>query len=189
MTRSGEAIFELIVVSEDKDGRPHIAPFGVRRQHHQILIAPYRPSTTLDNLLNQGRATLNMTDDVRVFAGALIGHECWQLSRLNHAWILDSTLSYQLLKLSHVNQDAVRPTLYFDVLDSVNVSPFVGFNRAQHAVIELAVLVSRLHLLPLTLIQQEMQTLQTIVEKTAGDREWQAWQWLVEKITQHAESV
>lgn len=188
MSSPREPIFELIVVSEDAQGNPHIAPFGIRRRNHQVLIAPYRPSTSLDNLLQQGRATLNMTDDVRVFAGALTGHECWAIKRDNQAWVLDSALSYQTLKLQQVEDNELRPTLYFDVLESKTLSAFAGYNRAQNAVIELAVLVSRLHLLPIAQIKQEMQYLHNAISKTAGEREWQAWQWLAEKIAQYPES-
>jgi hypothetical protein len=49
-------------------------------------------------------------------------------------------------------------------------------------------LVSRLHLLPIAQIKQEMQYLHNAISKTAGEREWQAWQWLAEKIAQYPES-
>jgi uncharacterized protein len=61
----------------------------------------------------------------------------------------------------------------------------MGFNRAQAAVIELAVLVSRLHMLPVEKITQEMQYLQIAIDKTAGERELQAWQWLVDCVNNH----
>ena len=46
---------------------------GIRRQGEIIVIAPFRPSTTLDNLLGRGCAVVNYTDDVRIFAGCLTG--------------------------------------------------------------------------------------------------------------------
>ena len=63
-----------------------------------------------------------------------------------------------------------------------NHNAFAGFNRAQAAVIELAVLVSRLHLLPREKVESELQYLQIAIDKTAGNREREAWQWLIEKI-------
>ena len=60
--------------------------------------------------------------------------------------------------------------------------PFKGFNRAQAAVIELAVLVSRLERLPKDKVLSEMAYLQIAIDKTAGERELQAWGWLVEKV-------
>ena len=67
-------------------------------------------------------------------------------------------------------------------MHEVNHRAFSGFNRAQAAVIELSVLVSRLHMLPMEKIETEMTYLSIAIEKTAGVRERQAWDWLVERI-------
>ncbi len=56
-----------------------IAPMGIRRRGELVVIAPFRPSTTLDNLLGFGCAVVNYTDDVRVFAGCLTGRYDWPL--------------------------------------------------------------------------------------------------------------
>jgi hypothetical protein len=57
--------------------------------------------------------------------------------------------------------------------------------EAQAAVIELAVLVSRLTRLPKDKVQSERQYLQIAIDKTAGERELQAWAWLTDKIDNH----
>ena len=54
----------------------------------------------------------------------------------------------------------------------------LGFNRARHAVLEAAILATRTHLLPAAEIAAEFARLQVIMEKTAGPREWEAWQLL-----------
>ena len=54
------------------------------------------------------------------------------------------------------------------------------------AVVEAAILVSRLDLLPREKIEAEMAFLATAVEKTAGPQEQEAWGWLVEKVRAHA---
>ncbi|MEO8009755.1 MAG: DUF447 domain-containing protein, partial [Betaproteobacteria bacterium] len=59
---------------------------------------------------------------------------------------------------------------------------FGGFNRAQSAVIEAAILVSRLNMLPQEKIDTEMAYLAIGVEKTAGPRELEAWGWLKARI-------
>ncbi|NOS96151.1 MAG: DUF447 family protein, partial [Methylotenera sp.] len=68
-------IYETIVSSIDAEGNAHVTPFGVRLQQGLVVISPFKPSRTLDNILATKHAVLNMTDDVRNFAGALTGRE------------------------------------------------------------------------------------------------------------------
>ena len=59
---------------------------------------------------------------------------------------------------------------------------FVGFNRAANAVLEAAIYATRVHLLPRTFIDSELDRLQVIVNKTAGPRELEAMSLLVNFI-------
>ena len=61
-------------------------------------------------------------------------------------------------------------------------APFSGFNRAQAAVIELAILSSRLDFLPREKVARETAYLAIAIEKTAGPRETEAWDWLMQKL-------
>ena len=184
-----EKINEIILISENADGTPHIAPFGMRERGGLLLIAPFRPSVSLDNLMSGCPATVNTTDDVRVFAGALTGRRDWSVSKLEGAWALPSALSYRLLKLVKVEEDEQRPHLYFEVEREANLRPFQGYNRAQAAVIELCVLVSRLNRLPLEKILAEIAYLQIAIDKTAGEQELQAWRWLMEAVENHQANI
>lgn len=177
-------IYETIVISVDTDNNPHIAPFGVREYDDLVLISPFRPSATLDNLLLSRNAVLNLTDDVRVFAGALTGRRTWPVRKAEkvNGFVLDSALAHRELELVEVKDDAQRPELSFRVVHEVNHAPFRGFNRAQAAVMELSVLVSRLNRLPMEKIEAEIAYLIIAIEKTAGEREREAWNWLVEHI-------
>lgn len=177
-------IFETIVITTDVAGKPHVTPFGIRYQGEHVIIAPFRPSATLDNVLVTKCAVINFTDDVRVFAGALTGHQTWKLNPAQSisGYVLDEALAHKELQLIEVEEDGVRPTLIFKTVHQVNHKAFQGYNRAQSAVIELAVLASRLHMLPMEKITAEMQYLQIAIDKTSGERELEAWGWLVEKI-------
>lgn len=95
---------------------------------------------------------------------------------------LTETLAHKELKLVKINEDALRPQLFLEVVHEVQHQSFLGFNRAQAAVIELAVLASRLNMLAKDKVLSEMQYLQIAVDKTAGERELQAWTWLTEKV-------
>lgn len=177
-------IYETIVTTSNADGTPHIAPFGIREQDGNVVIAPFRPSTTLDNLMRTGCAVVNATDDVRVFAGALTGRRDWPVRRADTigGWVLQSALSHRELALLDVEEHVLRPELAFRIVHQATHAPFRGFNRAQAAVLEAAVLVSRLQMLPMEKIEAEIRYLTIAMEKTAGEHEQQAWQWLMEKI-------
>jgi hypothetical protein len=177
-------IYETVITTVNADGSPHIAPFGIRERDGTIIIAPFRPSASLDNLLRTERAVVNLTDDVRVFAGALTGRRDWPVRRAEkiEGFVLDAALAHRELELVDIKEDAVRPELSFRVAHEAMHSAFRGFNRAQAAVLEAAVLVSRLHMLPPEKIAAEIAYLTIAIDKTAGDRERQAWGWLLERI-------
>ena len=180
-------IYETIVTTVNAQGDAHTTPFGVRMQNGMVIISPYKPSATLDNILATGNAVLSLTDDVRVFAGALTGRKAWSLMRAEKVdgFRLVDTLAHKELKLVKVEDDELRPQLFLEVVYEGQHAAFQGFNRAQAAVIELAVLVSRLKRLPMEKIQQEMDYLRIAIDKTAGERELEAWSWLTEAVSNH----
>lgn len=177
-------IFETIITTVNTAQEPHITPFGVRFESEQVIIAPYKPSITLNNILINKFAVMNMTDDVRVFAGALTGRRDWPLLPVqnNQGYRLADCLAHTILQLIEVREDGERPQLVMQAIYSENHQSFQGFNRAQAAVVELSILVSRLHLLPKEKVVAEKNYLQIAIDKTAGARELEAWTWLVEKI-------
>jgi len=179
-------IFETIITTINAESEPHVAPFGVRYEGENVVISPYKPSTTLANILATQHAVMNLTDDVRVFAAALTNRQAWQLLPANKVkgFRLANCIEHVELALIEVRDDSVRPQLVMQKVHMQHHQAFKGFNRAQAAVIELAVLVSRLHMLSKEKIQTEMQYLQTAIDKTAGENELQAWSWLVGKVNQ-----
>lgn len=178
-------IFETIIITTNTTGEAHVTPFGVKHEGDCVIVSPFKPSKTLDNILHSKSAVMNMTDDVRVFAGALTNREPWRLLSANKVdgFRLADCLTHIELSLVDVREDKTRPQLVMQQVETQHHYSFKGFNRAQAAVIELAVLVSRLHMLPHDKIQSELNYLQIALDKTAGEREIEAWGWLMEKIT------
>ncbi|MEO8165657.1 MAG: DUF447 domain-containing protein, partial [Betaproteobacteria bacterium] len=129
-------------------------------------------------------AVVNYTDDVRIFAGCLTGRYDWPTVPVDHASYrrLVAALAHSEVELERVEDDPMRPRLYCREVAHVMHGAFGGFNRAQSAVIEAAILVSRLDLLPQEKIDAEMAYLAIGVEKTAGPRELEAWGWLQARI-------
>jgi hypothetical protein len=177
-------IFETVITTVDLHGRPHVAPMGVRYADEQVVLMPFKPSTTLANVLATRHAVLNATTDVRVFAGCVTGRRDWPLVPAQRiaGMRLAHSLSHVELELLRFDDDETRPVLTMAPVASARHGDFRGLNRAQAAVIEGAVLVSRLHLLPAEKIDAEMAYLQIAIDKTAGEAEREAWSWLREAV-------
>ncbi|MEE7625518.1 DUF447 domain-containing protein [Methylobacter sp. Wu8] len=183
-------IQETIVITQNSSGLAHIAPMGIHlsaEAQDEFIILPFRPSTTLNNLLDSKTAVINYCDDVRVFAGCLTGRRDWPLKPAEkiNGQVLDCTLAHTEVELVRVEDDETRPKLFCKAVHTVNHAPFKGFNRAQYSVLEAAILISRLNMLPLEKIQAEIDYLRIGLEKTAGDRELEAWGWLMSVIENH----
>jgi uncharacterized protein len=180
-------IFETIVTTVSREGAVHIAPMGVRERQGSIVLAPFRPSTTLDNVLASGCAVVNYSDDVRIFAGSLTGRRDWPTIPASRVQCvrLASTLAHVELELERIEEDELRPRLLCRPVHEQTHAPFRGFNRAQAAVLEAAILVSRVNMLPWEKIEAEVKYLGIAIEKTAGPAEREAWGWLIERIEAH----
>ncbi|MBB4229408.1 DUF447 domain-containing protein [Rhizobium mongolense] len=181
-------IRETIVTTVNATGRVHIAPLGIIAQDDGWVIAPFRPSTTLENLTAVPFAIANYTDDMRIFAGCLTGRREWPLVAVQDCPVsrLEAALSHSVLQVVSVTQDEIRPRYFCRIVAEATHAPFTGMNRAKAAVLELAILVSRLHMLPKQKVDSEIAYLSIAIEKTAGADERQAWDWLMERVNAHS---
>lgn len=184
-------IREAIVTTAGADGAVHIAPLGLIVEGDAWVVAPFRPSRTLDNLRAVPFAVANFTDDVRVFAGCLTGRGEWPTTAAAEVPVarLAGALAHAELAVEHVAEDAQRPRFRCRVVRLAAHAPFLGFNRAQAAVVEAAILVSRLYMLPRDKVEHEIAYLGIAVGKTAGDAEREAWGWLMAKIAAHRDGA
>ncbi|MFI3121374.1 MAG: DUF447 family protein [Methylococcaceae bacterium] len=190
-------IQETIVITQNKSGLAHIAPMGVhispdpQTAGDEFVILPFRPSTTLNNLLESKTAVLNYCADVRVFAGCLTGRRNWPLKPAEKisGQVLHCALAHTEVELVHVEDDEIRPKLFCKAVHTVNHAPFTGFNRAQSSVLEAAILISRLNMIPLEKIEAEIDYLRIGLEKTAGSRELEAWGWLMTVIENYKTEI
>jgi hypothetical protein len=124
---------------------------------------------------------------VRVFAGCLTGRYDWPLATCERvdAPRIAGALSHVEVVLERIEEDPLRPRLLCRPVHEAIHGPFRGFNRAQAAVLELAILVSRLDRLPMDKIEAEIAYLTIGLEKTAGPREQEAWGWLMSRVEAH----
>jgi hypothetical protein len=177
-------IIESIVTTMDPSGRVNCAPMGVEWGEETIVIKPFLETTTFRNLMSTGVAVVNLTDDVMLFAqGATEPAEFpWTAARRIRGAVLDAACSWRELEVIHSDTTPPRSRFEMRVVHSEERRPFLGFNRARHAVLEAAILATRTHLIPAEEITRELARLQVLVDKTAGPREREAMARLTDVI-------
>ena len=127
---------------------------------------------------------MHVDDDVELFAKSAIGKiEQSALPPLGKAetiagQIIQSACRAYEFKVESIDESGSRMSLICEVLKVHRMRDFFGFNRAKHAVIEAAILATRIDFLPAEEIQQQFQQLQVIVDKTAGPAETKAFNYL-----------
>jgi len=178
-------IVETIVTTTDARGTPHIAPLGLIEEGDGWIIAPFKPSRTLDNLKVNPFAVASHTGDVRVFAGCVTGRREWPTVQADvvKGVRLKDAVSHWELAVDRVTDDAQRPRFRCKVVHRASHSVWSGYNRAEAAVLELAVLTTRLSMLSPEKIDAELAYLEIAISKTAGPRELEAWGWLMDRVT------
>src|SRR3954464_7691127 len=107
-------IRETIVTTVNPAGAVHVAPLGIIADGEEWIIAPFRPSTTLDNLRAVPFAVANYTDDVRIFAGCLTGRSEWPTVAAEQVPVprLKAALAHAELKVARFSEDALRPRFH-----------------------------------------------------------------------------
>jgi len=177
-------IVETVVTTLDADGAPYVAPLGLIADGEHWIIAPFKPSRTLDNLTRYPFACASHTADVRVIAGGVTGRKNWPTvpaAQIKGAR-LAACVSHWELEVERTIAHEQRPRFVCRIAHRESHAPWDGFNRAQAAVIECAVLTTRLDMLPPGKLEAELAYLQIAIDKTAGPAELEAWGWLMDKI-------
>jgi hypothetical protein len=96
--------------------------------------------------------------------------------------VISDACRWYEFQVTSIDDRAQRATIACDVVGRGRIRDFFGFNRAKHAVIEAAVLATRLEFLQDEYVYGEMRRLAGIVEKTAGQQERRAFQLLDEYV-------
>lgn len=191
-------ILESIVTTVDPSGQVNIAPMGptvlskgdstspvFKKDVDGFVLRPFKTSTTYANLIANPFATIHVTDDALLFARAAVSN----LSKIDQArlvhqlegtqwWPLGDCHRWFAVQVSKVHDDELRVSMDCRVVDSSEVRPYFGFNRAKHAVIEAAILATRTHLLPEESVLSEIDRLQPLVDKTGGPDEHEGFDLL-----------
>lgn len=185
---AGKRILEGIVTTVNEDGTTNISPMGpiVDDPISRLTLRPFQTSTTYRNLKRTGQGVLHVTDDVELIAKAAIGKiEAPTLESgagTGDRRILANACRWYAFDVVELSDSEERTTIQCSVVDQGRLRDFFGFNRAKHAVVEAAILATRVGILPDGQIRSEIAALQILVEKTGGQAEHRAFGLLLEFV-------
>ena len=177
-------IIETIVTTLNEQGQANFAPIGVTIGDGEILIRPYKESATYRNLLATGQAVVNLTDNVRLFAeGAVSSPEFPAFpADMIRGVVLKNACSYYECSVIEADATPERANFRCRVVKEGFVRQFVGFNRAKNAIIEAAILATRVRFLGVEKILQEYLRFSDIVKKTGAEEEVKAMRYLQDYV-------
>jgi hypothetical protein len=177
-------LLEGIVTTLNVDGSPNIAPMGpiVDAEFERLMLRPFRTSVTYQNLKRTGEGVLHVSDDVELFARAAVGRlevlPSMQPAAAVNGVILADACRWYAFRVNEIDDREERTSIIASVIDYGRLRDFFGFNRAKHAVIEAAILATRIGIVDSGTIRTEFDQLSTRVEKTGGHQERSAFQFL-----------
>ena len=177
-------IVETIVTTVAGDGTVNCAPMGVEWGEDALVLKPFVETVTHRNVVATGAAVVNLIDDVRVFVHAAIANPQYPTvpATAVRGVVLADCCSWREVAVRSIDSTPPRSRIETTVVYRGTRRDFVGFNRACHAVLEVAIYATRVHLLPRAFLDSELVRLQTIVDKTAGPHEHEAMAQLTDYI-------
>jgi hypothetical protein len=182
-------ILEGLVTTLSPEGSMHLAPMGPRvdPDMRRFLLRPFPTSQTYQNLRAHPEGVLHVTDDSLLLARAAIGrldqppphHRATNVS----GFVLDDVCRAYEFRVAAIDDSEQRVRMDCEVVHVHYSREFFGFNRAKHAVLEAAILATRVHLLPRDEILAEYAKFDVIVAKTGGEEERRAMELLTAYVS------
>jgi uncharacterized protein len=181
-------ILEGLVTTLNADGTANISPMGpiVDSQMRRLVFRPYQTATTYANLTRHGEGVFHVTDDVLLLAQAAVGEPSPQPALVPatavRGVILADACRWYAFRVSSIDDREPRTEIVAEVVDSGRIRDFFGLNRAKHAVVEAAILATRVHLVPREELAAQFSRLAPLVQKTGGEQEKKAFEFLREYV-------
>ena len=179
-------ILEGLVTSVDAAGGVHVAAMGpwvdegqrLAARIERLVLRPFASSQTATHLARHPQGVFHVTDDVLLLARVVIGGfeppPTRPAAAISGRVLVDACRAWEyVVEARDESEERVR--LEARVVAEHAGRPFIGFNRAAHAVVEAAIVVTRLHLLDPAEVQRRLDELAVLVDKTGGRREQEAF--------------
>ncbi|MEX2214343.1 MAG: DUF447 domain-containing protein [Phycisphaeraceae bacterium] len=163
----------------------NIAPMGpiVDAAFETLLFRPFTSSTTYRNLKATGQGVFHVTDDALLIARAAIGKVnaagdeagvmVKRAEKVIGVVLAGACRAHEFI-VTKLDDSQERTHIEAKMVHVTRHREFLGFNRAKHAVLEAAILATRLQLTGTAPVLAEFAKLQVIVDKTGAEDEHQA---------------
>lgn len=177
-------IIETIFSTVDAEGSPNFAPMGLLWGEEYITVRPYRNTQTWKNLTATGCGVANVTDNVLAYVQTALYDAvlpCRPARVVDGVVFLQACLWRELEVVDKGGSDE-RPEIRCRVVHTEKLHDFLGFCRAGNAVIEAAILATRLRIVESDDIEEKMAGFEMIVQKTGGAIEREALRLVREYI-------
>jgi hypothetical protein len=188
-------ILEGLVTTVDPTDRMHLAAMGPSVDETErsegrlkrLRLRPFASSQTAAHLLRTRCGVFHLTDDVLLLARTVAGQggpaPTVRPAETVSGFVLANASLALEFEVTGIDDSAERLELEAVVVATHVGRPFLGFNRAAHAVVEAAILVTRRHLLDAADIRRQFAALEPLVAKTGGVREQEAFALLADQLT------
>lgn len=175
-------ILEAIITTTNDDGSVNVSPMGPLVEGDPtdgFELRTFETSQTFANLQQRPFGVLHVTDDVMLFAKSAIGKlneiPAVRSADVNeNAFILEDACRWIEFEAVFFESSSPRKNIRCKPVAAGSQRDFFGFNRGKHAILEAAILATRIDFLPGEVVQSQFESLRVIVDKTGGAAEDEA---------------
>ncbi len=183
-------LIETVVTTTGRDGAVNCAAMGVRFGEGGLVFWPFNATRTLRNLRFRGEAVVHLTDDVLLFVQAALGRPrpAMRAASVIAGSVIEEASSWREVVVTEITPSAdqlPRSRVHARIVAAgKGSSQPQGLCRARHAAVEASIYASRLKWLGGERVWAELARLQELVDKTAGDRERAAMEYVKSYVTE-----
>jgi hypothetical protein len=177
-------IIETIVSTLDEGGNPNFAPMGLTWGEEIVTVRPYRNTHTFQNMISSGYAVANITDDVLAFVQSCLFEEVLLNfpAKVVPGVVFQGACYWRELEIIDRGGSDDRAELKCRVLYKGRQKDFLGFCRAGNAVIEAAILATRLDFYDPQMLTERLNHYMSIIDKTGDINEQKAFRMVYDYI-------
>jgi hypothetical protein len=166
-------IVECIFSTLNSAGEPNFAPMGLVWGEREIIVRPFVQTSTYQNLQATGYGVASITDDIQAYIKTSLLREALPhfAAKVVPGAVYQEACSWRELQVVAAKDDGLRADVQCRVLENGWLREFIGFCRARNAVIEAAIIATRLQFYDPKWTLERLSDYAEIVAKTGDEPE------------------